>query len=315
MKSVKILFIIFLFSIIGCEKLQKKEHPSDIGLQSVEIYVDNDQLAREKIISVQNKEEMNSSSSLGGNANKDKNLFPPFYIYSDKGFRGNHYTPSGFMGDWKCIKLNDSWTENCFNGETCLKIDYDLACSRGTIAKSKIFGVGSNGTVILDDLIKKEIVENTSATEVRLNPDLDTKESVVREIANGDFNRIWDILQQSPKEGEKWGGIYWLNPPNNWGSRKGGYNLTGAEKLVFWAKGENGGEQIQEFTVGGIGYNYPDSDLVVIGPIILSSVWREYTIDLRGKDLSYVSGGFAWTTSENVNGESCKFYLDDIRFE
>jgi len=26
------------------------------------------------------------------------------------------------------------------------------------------------------------------------------------------------------------------NPPDNWGGRKGGYDLNGAKKLVFWAK-------------------------------------------------------------------------------
>lgn len=114
---------------------------------------------------------------------------------------------------------------------------------------------------------------------------------------------------------QKWAGVYWLNPPNNWGSRKGGFNLIGAEKLTFWAKGAQGGEQIQEFTIGGILGNFPDTDTAVLGPVILSSEWKQYTIDLRGKDLSYISGGFAWTTSEDVNPESCVFYLDDIRFE
>ena len=85
--------------------------------------------------------------------------------------------------------------------------------------------------------------------------------------------------------------------------------------MIFWARGEQGVEQIQEFTVGGIMGNYPDSDTAMIGPVILTSEWREYTIDLRGKNLSYISGGFAWTTSENVNPTTCIFYLDEIRFE
>ena len=114
---------------------------------------------------------------------------------------------------------------------------------------------------------------------------------------------------------QKWAGVYWLNPANNWGSRQGGYNLTGAQKLTFWAKGEKGGEQIQEFTMGGINGDYPDSDTAVMGPVILGTQWRQYAIDLRGKDLSYISGGFAWTTSADVNPEDCTFYLDDIRFE
>ncbi len=120
---------------------------------------------------------------------------------------------------------------------------------------------------------------------------------------------------QCSREGDKWAGIYWQNPANNWGDRKGGFNLTGAEKLTFWARGENGGEQIQEFIVGGIQGNYPDSDSAVLGPVVLSNEWRQYTVDLRGKNLNYISGGFGWTTNVQVNPESCIFYLDDIRFE
>ena len=123
--------------------------------------------------------------------------------------------------------------------------------------------------------------------------------------------KTWSSRQQ-----KKWAGIYWLNPANNWGQKKeGGFTLTGAQKLTFWAKGEKGGEQIQEFIVGGIQGDYPDSDKMVIGPVILSSEWRQYIIDLRGKDLSYISGGFAWSTGISVNPESCTFYLDEIKFE
>lgn len=172
--------------------------------------------------------------------------FKPFYIYSNKGSRQNHFVPSGFMPNGECIYLNDQWMENCYSEKTCLQIKYDVECSR---------------------------------------------------------------------HNQRWGGIYWLNPANNWGSRKGGFNLTGAQRLTFWAKGDKGGEQIQEFTIGGISGDYPDSDTVSIGPVILTNKWRQYTIDLRDRDLSYISGGFAWTTNEEVNPESCIFYLDDIRFE
>ena len=115
----------------------------------------------------------------------------------------------------------------------------------------------------------------------------------------------------------QWAGVYWLNPADNWGDRKGGYNLTGATKLVFWARGENGGEVIAEFKTGGVGVSreYPDSDTAGIGPVILTKEWREYSIDLRGKDLSYISGGFAWVANVENNPTSCTFFLDDIHFE
>ncbi len=177
---------------------------------------------------------------------EETNSFKPFYVYSDKGSPENHYVPSGFMPNGKCLSLNEAWTENCHSGKSCVRVEYDLLCSR---------------------------------------------------------------------KDQHWAGVYWLNPANNWGQRKGGFNLTGAQQLTFWAKGDQGGEQIQEFTVGGIMGNYPDTDIAVIGPVILSGEWRRYTIDLRGKDLSYVSGGIAWSTSEDVNPETCTFYLDEIRFE
>ena len=116
---------------------------------------------------------------------------------------------------------------------------------------------------------------------------------------------------------QRWGGVYWLNPADNWGERKGGYDLTGATKLVFWARGEKGGEQIAEFKVGGVGISrpFPDSDTAGIGPVILAPEWRQYSIDLRGRDLSYISGGFAWAANTDANPDGCTFFLDDIHFE
>ena len=150
------------------------------------------------------------------------------------------------MPNGKCLKLDEGWKDSCYEGATCIKNVFDVACA---------------------------------------------------------------------KSDQKWGGIYWLNPPNNWGKQKGGFNLQGAQKLTFWAKGEKGGERIEEFKIGGITGDFPDSDSAVIGPVILTNEWREYTIDLRGKDLLYISGGFSWSTSVDVNPESCVFYFDNIQFE
>jgi hypothetical protein len=152
-------------------------------------------------------------------------------------------------------------------------------------------------------------------------------------MPNGECINLDDSWQHDPKEGKtsvrivydvecsrqsrQWAGVYWQNPPDNWGDRKGGYNLAGATRLSFWAKGELGGERIEEFRTGGIGSNglYPDSDTAIIGPVILTNQWKKYIIDLRGKDLSYISGGFAWTANVDSNPHHCTFYVDDIRFE
>ena len=78
---------------------------------------------------------------------------------------------------------------------------------------------------------------------------------------------------------------------------------------------EAGGERIEEFKLGGISGDFPDTDIAGIGPVILTPEWKEYTIDLGGKDLSYINGGFCWSTNLDVNPQGCTFYLDDIVYE
>ena len=115
--------------------------------------------------------------------------------------------------------------------------------------------------------------------------------------------------------GARWAGLYWQSPANNWGDRKGGFDLTGATKLTFWVRGEKGGERIEEFKAGGITGLYPDSDIAGIGPVMLTPEWKQYEIDLAGKDLSYISGGFCWATNVDMNPDGAIFYLDDIKYE
>ena len=47
-----------------------------------------------------------------------------FYVYSDKRKSGNHFIPSGWMGDYSDIQFNDASTENPHSGDTCIKITY-----------------------------------------------------------------------------------------------------------------------------------------------------------------------------------------------
>lgn len=177
----------------------------------------------------------------------DEKPFKEFVVYKDKS-TPNHFVPSGYMPDGLCLKQNDTWQEQCQQGKTCIRVEYDIPCSQ---------------------------------------------------------------------KGRNWAGVYWLNPADNWGDRKGGFNLTGAKRLVFWARGDKGGETIAEFKLGGVGISreYPDSDTVGIGPVILTKEWKQYSIDLRGRDLSFISGGFAWSASTENNPSSCTFFLDDIHYE
>ncbi len=117
------------------------------------------------------------------------------------------------------------------------------------------------------------------------------------------------------KQGANWSGVFWQNPANNWGEKKGGFDLSPATKVTFWARGEKGGERIQEFKVGGINGTYADTDSVGIGPVDLTKEWKQYTIDLSDADLSYINGGFCWGTNADANPDGCAFYLDNIQFE
>ncbi|GEM_PF-5368449 len=115
-----------------------------------------------------------------------------------------------------------------------------------------------------------------------------------------------------------WAGIYWQSQDQNWGDYPG-HDLSGATKLTFWARGENGGEKA-EFKVGGIketGKPYYDSIYPAVGTgvLVLTSTWQQYTIDLTGKDMSNIIGGFVWATNKTNNPDGCTIYLDDIVFE
>ena len=114
-----------------------------------------------------------------------------------------------------------------------------------------------------------------------------------------------------------WVGIYWQDPANNWGDIPGraGYDLRGATRLTFWARGESGGERVHEFRVGGIVGQYPDSDVATLDNVRLTKEWKQYTIDLRKKDLRHIIGGFGFSLIKAENSGGMVFYLDDILYE
>lgn len=52
-------------------------------------------------------------------------------------------------------------------------------------------------------------------------------------------------LQVDFQSGRGWAGVVWQNPTNDWGDNLGGYALTGARRLTFWARGAKGGETVK----------------------------------------------------------------------
>jgi exo-beta-1,3-glucanase (GH17 family) len=183
-----------------------------------------------------------------------------FDVYRDRDVAGNHYAPSGSMGDTGDILLDECWRENAHAGSTAVRVQYT--------AEGHGPHHGCDGPLPCD-----------------------------------------------------WAGVYWQHPASNWGERPGGYDLTGARALTFWARGEEGGEWIS-FKAGGIGCassSYPDSlcpaQALDPAPIDLTTTWQAYTMPLdAGLDLSSVVGGFLWSASKEENPDGATFYLDDVQY-
>ncbi len=123
-------------------------------------------------------------------------------------------------------------------------------------------------------------------------------------------------VEIKPTGREGWVGLYWQTPANNWGKIKGaGYDLSAAKRLTFWARGEKGGEKISDIKMGGLLGPYPDTDGASLSNVKLKKEWTQYTIDLKGKDLRHIIGGFAFSVRRSDNPRGAVFYLDEIIYE
>jgi hypothetical protein len=110
-----------------------------------------------------------------------------------------------------------------------------------------------------------------------------------------------------------WFGLGLVDPPDDWGDRPGGFNLSGAKKFTFWAKASS------DKATGTFGYGmidkgkpYYDTDKKSI-KITLTNEWKKYEIDLTGADLRCIRSGFV-LYSGGI-GEPFSIWIDDIMFE
>jgi hypothetical protein len=111
-----------------------------------------------------------------------------------------------------------------------------------------------------------------------------------------------------------WGGVVWQSPADDWGDRPGGYDLDGAARLSFRARGERGGEVVSfEFGLYDRDKKFYDTAMGKLERVTLGKGWTRHEIDLADKDLSRIKSGFCWTVAGP--GEPVTFYLDDIRYE
>ena len=112
-----------------------------------------------------------------------------------------------------------------------------------------------------------------------------------------------------------WVTVAWQHPGNNWGEVPGGFNLSKAKELTFWAKGESGSELV-EFMVG---MEQPqnavsrDSLRATTGIIRLKKEWNKYSIPIEELDRSRLITGFLFRIEGQ--GKPVVFCLDDIQFE
>ena len=153
----------------------------------------------------------------------------------------------------------------------------------------------------------------------------------MEEYAKG-FEGISGIKASINLNTHSWGGYMFINgvlkaggsnPVEDYGRVNGGFDLTGADKLVFMARGETGKEAV-EFYCGGLGWSYstkiePFADStpkISLGTVKLTKEWKQYEISLTGVDLSRINCGFAWVTNDTSNPEleNVTFYVDDIYY-
>ena len=136
-------------------------------------------------------------------------------------------------------------------------------------------------------------------------------ENLKFEIISKEYPKIGEeCTKVSYKLGTGWAGIVWQHPPNDWGDRPGGFDLSGAEELSFWARGEKGGEKI----TAGIGLIeedklYHDTFKKNLN-LTLMNKWVRYQIDLTEADLSRVKTPFYF--SAGAVDQPFSFFLDEV---
>ena len=111
---------------------------------------------------------------------------------------------------------------------------------------------------------------------------------------------------------DNWAGIFWQSPANDWGDKPGGANLSKADMLVFWARGEKGGEKVSFFMGGLKDKPFSDTANRKLEDVVLRKEWTRYRIPLDGVDLSRIKTGFGFNFGGQ--GKPFAFYLDDIGY-
>jgi hypothetical protein len=120
-------------------------------------------------------------------------------------------------------------------------------------------------------------------------------------------------IDYRPQGPQRFAGIFWQC--GTFGDTQNvGFNLTAARQVQFWARSSTAGAKA-EFKVGGITGSFPDSfPSTPTNPVVvdLGQDWRQFTIDLTGRNLTRVVGGFMFVTSTAQSPGGLVLFLDDI---
>jgi hypothetical protein len=139
--------------------------------------------------------------------------------------------------------------------------------------------------------------------------------------ATGQGSHEWDYKYVGDKLNDKpagFGGVFYLDPPNNFGNVCGGFDLRRFRRLIRWEARSLGGEVNAEFIIGGVEWiwdegskkkvkpEFPDSmPRVSLGIRKLTANWQTFEADLSDRpesDFTRVVNGFTWMISWSANG-------------
>ena len=107
------------------------------------------------------------------------------------------------------------------------------------------------------------------------------------------------------------------------------YDLSNAQRVVFFAKGQNGGENVTFAAVGRnentavsndtaetFGSAFNDQNFTLISEdVSLENDWRRYQISLEGVNLERISHPFAFIVNQGSGQEATTFSLRDITYD
>jgi hypothetical protein len=207
-----------------------------------------------------------------------------YEVYREADSPGNHFHARGFIPDENALVTTDgAWSMNPHSAPTCMKFTFERAAD----------GLNGGGIYLMNGALV-----NGAPVPYFGEDQLGEGAEIIHFVDSA-------LVDESNERSFR------------------GVDVSGATRLVFWARGESGGEEV-EFFVGGVGWGtspqpHPDSTDRIPEPgnrTTLTDSWVRYEIDLSGVDLSDIKDGFGWyaETTHNLDPLTT-FFVDDVAFE